>query len=252
MRAAITTAYAVFALAITGCDNHAPDEMLPPACRNFQQAMKDRSVNISHHFAAAIEALRGITNLEPRAGCYAQWVDALCKLDIRDLDYIRQAYCIREVLDASRIGDNLVSEYHLSDSWMSLTINSALKGLEWGGAQLDRLKPTMPIGGSYDYGDSNEYSQWWYCYVTAWGCYHKILWNIEGFAFDSLCRGRSVSAAAKEGAKNAIEKFLGRKMRTEAECKRAYDEAMAAINAVHAREVGPDLKNLRSVGSSKK
>ena len=102
MRTTIATACAAFTLAIAGCGSHASEEILPPACRNVQQAMEDETVHIGQHFAAAFESLRGVTNLDRRAECYARWIDELCRLDIRNLDYIRQAYCIREVLDATR------------------------------------------------------------------------------------------------------------------------------------------------------
>ena len=167
---------------------------------NFQLAIEDTSVNIGHRFETAFEAIRGITNSPHRAVCYVRWVDELCKLDVRNLDYIRQAYCIREVLESTCRGDWMVDEYHLPDSWMDITIDSTLKGLSWGQKQLDRLKPTMTIGNSYDYGkhfentewNSTEYSRWKYCYSAAWGSYHNSLAHIEGRLFDNLCRGRAV------------------------------------------------------------
>jgi len=79
-------------------------------CRSFQSDIEDKSVIIGHRFAAAIEAIRGITNTERRAACYVRWVDDLCKLDVSNLDYLRQSYCIREVLDATRDGEHMVSE----------------------------------------------------------------------------------------------------------------------------------------------
>ena len=245
MRTAITTACATFTLVFAGCGNRAPEEMLPPACRNFQQAMEDKTVDVGHRFAAAFESLRGVTNLDCRAECYACWVDELCKLDIRNLDYIRQAYCIKEVFDMSLRADGLVDEYHLPDSWMALTIDSMLKVMAWGRKQMDRLKPTMRTGGSYDYGNRDEYSQWKYCYITACGCYIKSMRNIEGTRFDHLCFRRFVSASARADAQKKIEEFLGRKMLNEKESIRAAEEAESALKAVHAREVGPDLKKLR-------
>ena len=260
MRTAITT-YTMLALAIAGCAKSTPDVVLPPECRNFQLAIEDESVNIGRHFEAAFDALRAITNSDQRAACYVRWVDELCKLDVRNLDYIRQAYCIREVLEATRDGEHMVDEYHLPDFWMDIAIDSKLKGLSWGRKQIDRLKPTMTIGSSYDYGkrfentewNSTEHSRWKYCYGAAWGSYRNSLAHIEGMLFDSLCRGRAVSAAAREKAEKKIEKFLGRKMRNEEERYRANEEAdKTEKEAVERNEVGPDFKKLRSAGGSSK
>ena len=76
--------------------------------------------------------------------------------------------------------------------------------------------------------------------------------NIEGMRFDHLCFRRFVSASARADAQKKIEAFLGRKMLNEEESISAAKEARAALKAVHAREVGPDLKKLRpSDGRSK-
>ena len=238
-----TIVYTILAVAFAGCRNS--EDALPPQCRNFQLAMEDESVNIGHHFEDAFKSLRNITNSVQRAVSYARWVDELCKLDIGDLDYMRQAYCIREVLDATRDGDSMVDEYRVSDAWMAVVVDSRLKGLSWGRMQLDRLKPTMPTGSSYDYGKSDEYSRWRYCYLAAHGSYRNASAHIEGIHFDSLCRGRAVSAVARENAEKKIEKFLGRKMWTEDERLRANEAAKADLKAVEARKVGPDLKKLR-------
>ena len=260
MRTSITT-YTMLALALAGCAKSTPEVVLPPECRNFQLAIEDESVNIGRHFEAAFNALRAITNSDQRAACYVRWVDELCKLDVRNLDYIRQAYCIREVLESTRSGAFMVDEYHLPDAWMDITIDSALKGLSWGQKQLDRIKPTMTIGSSYDYGkhfentewNSTEHSRWKYCYGAAWGSYRNSLAHIEGGHFDSLCRGRAVSAEAREKAEKKIEKFLGRKMRTEEERLRADAAAdKSEKEAVEKNEVGPDFKKLRSSGGSSK
>ena len=260
MRTAIT-AYTMIALAIAGCAKSTPDVVLPPECRNFQSAIEDESVNIGRRFEAAFDALRAITNSDQRAACYVRWVDELCKLDVRNLDYIRQAYCIREVLESTRRGDWMVDEYHLPDAWMDITIDSTLKGLSWGQKQLDRIKPTMTIGSSYDYGkrfentewNATEHSRWKYCYGAAWGSYRNSLAHIEGMLFDSLCRGRAVSAAARENAEKKIEKFLGRKVRNEEERYRANKAAdNTEKEAVERNEVGPDFKKLRSAGGSSK
>ena len=246
-----TIVYAVLTLLFAGCGDSSSEDILPPACRNFQTAVEDESVNIGRHFEVAMESLRGITNYDQRAACYARWIEKLCELDVGNLDYKRQAYCIREVLDASRRGEGLMDEYHLPDSWVELTIDSMLKGLTWGQRQLDRLKPTMPTCGSYDYGHPREYSEWKYCYISAWGAYHNALQMIEGVFFDSMCRGRAVSTAARENAQKKIEKFLGRKMRSEEERERAETAARAEIEAVHANKVGPDLKKLRPAVESR-
>ena len=261
MRTAITT-YTMLALALAGCAKSTPDVVLPPECRNFQLAIEDESVNIGRHFEVAFDALRAITNSDQRAACYVRWVDELCKLDVRNLDYIRQAYCIREVLEATRDGEHMVDEYHLPDFWMDIAIDSKLKGLSWGRKQIDRLKPTMTIGSSYDYGkrfentewNSTEHSRWKYCYGAAWGSYRNSLAHIEGtHFFDDLCRGRAVSAAAKERAMKKIEKFLGRKMRNEEERYRANKAAdNTEKEAVERNEVGPDFKKLRQAGGSSK
>lgn len=261
MRTAITT-YTMLALALAGCAKSTPDVVLPPECRNFQLAIEDESVNIGRHFESAFDALRAITNSDQRAACYVRWVDELCKLDVRNLDYIRQAYCIREVLEATRDGEHMVDEYHLPDFWMDIAIDSKLKGLSWGRKQIDRLKPTMTIGSSYDYGkrfentewNSTEHSRWKYCYGAAWGSYRNSLAHIEGtHFFDDLCRGRAVSAAAKERAMKKIEKFLGRKMRNEEERYRANEAAdKTEKEAVERNEVGPDFKKLRQAGGSSK
>ena len=252
----------MLALALAGCAKSTPDVVLPPECRNFQLAIEDESVNIGRHFEAAFDALRAITNSDQRAACYVRWVDELCKLDVRNLDYIRQAYCIREVLEATRDGEHMVDEYHLPDFWMDIAIDSKLKGLSWGRKQIDRLKPTMTIGSSYDYGkrfentewNSTEHSRWKYCYGAAWGSYRNSLAHIEGtHFFDDLCRGRAVSAAAKERAMKKIEKFLGRKMRNEEERYRANEAAdKTEKEAVERNEVGPDFKKLRQAGGSSK
>ena len=252
----------MLALALAGCAKSTPDVVLPPECRNFQLAIEDESVNIGRHFEAAFDALRAITNSDQRAACYVRWVDELCKLDVRNLDYIRQAYCIREVLEATRDGEHMVDEYHLPDFWMDIAIDSKLKGLSWGRKQIDRLKPTMTIGSSYDYGkrfentewNSTEHSRWKYCYGAAWGSYRNSLAHIEGtHFFDDLCRGRAVSAAAKERAMKKIEKFLGRKMRNEEERYRANKAAdNTEKEAVERNEVGPDFKKLRPAGGSSK
>ena len=238
----------VFALAVAGCAKSTPEEALPQECWNFQSAIEDKSVIIGHRFAAAIEAIRGITNTERRAACYVRWVDDLCKLDVSNLDYLLQSYCIREVLDATRDGQHMVDEYHLPDSWMDITIDSRLKGLSWGRKQVERLKPTMPTGSSYDYGNYREYSQWRDCYLSACGDYRDASAHIEYMHFDSLCRGRAVSAAAREKVKKKIEKFLGRKMRNEEERHRANEKARAELKDVEECKVGPDLKKLRPAG----
>ena len=252
-----TIAYTVFALAIAGCAESASEDILPPACRNFQQAMEDKSVHVGRHFESAIAALRGITNSELRAICYVRWIDELCALDVRNLDYMRQAYCIDEAVKASRGGDSLmVDEYRIFDSWMEVVIDSKLKGLSWVSKQLDRLKPTMPTGSAYDYGkidertrwNSSEYSRWQHCYSTAWGSYQNALADIEGASFDSLCRGRAVSAAARETAQKKIEKFLGRKMRSEEERLRAFEAEREKMKTARDGKVGPDLKKLRPAG----
>ena len=246
MRSAIICT--VLALTIAGCAKSTPEEALPQECRNFQAAIEDKSVIIGHRFAAAIEAIRGITNTERRAACYVRWVDDLCKLDVSNLDYLRQSYCIREVLDATRDGEHMVSEYHLPDFWMDITIDSRLKGLSWGRKQIDRLKPTMP----YEHGNYYEYLQWRGCYLSACGSYRNASAHIEYMHFDSLCRGRAVSAAAKEKAKKKIEKFLGRKMRNEDERHRANEKLRAELKDVEECKVGPDLKKLRPAGGSSK
>ena len=240
-----TIVFTVFALAVVGCTKSTPEEVLPPECRNFQSAIEDKSVNIGRHFEAAIDALRGLTNSDRRAACYVRWVDDLCKLDISNLDYLRQRYCIREVLDATRDGYVMVDEYHLPDVWMDIIIDSKLNGLSWGQKQIDRLKPTMPTGSSYDYGNYHEYSQWRDCYLSACGDYRNTLAHVEEMFFDSLCRGRAVSAVAREKAKNKIEKFLGRKMRNEEERLCAEEKACAELKDVEECKVGPDLKKLR-------
>ena len=230
-----------FALAVAGCAKSTPEETLPPECRNFQSAIEDKSVNIGRHFEAAITALRGITNSDRRAACYVRWVDDLCKLDVSNLDYMRQSYCIREVLDATRDVAHMVDEYHLYDLWMDIVIDARLKGLSWGKKQIDRLKPTMP----YEHGDYYEYLQWRGCYLSACGGYRNNLAHIEGMLFDSLCRGRAVSAVARERAKEKIEKFLGRKMRNEEERFCAEEKACAELKDVEECKVGPDLKKVR-------
>lgn len=255
MRTSITT-YTMLALALGGCAKSTPDVVLPPECRNFQLAIEDESVNIGRHFEAAFDALRAITNSDQRAACYVRWVDELCKLDVRNLDYMRQAYCIREVLDATRSGTGLLNDCRMPDPWLEVVIDSILKGLMWGRQQLERLKPTMPTGSSYDYGKDREYSQWQYCYGTAWGRYQTSMGAIEGVSFDERFKnhylGYFVSPTARENAKKKIEKFLGRKMHNEVEYERAYEMAKAELNAVNAREVGPDLKKLRPAGGSSK
>ena len=260
MRTSIITC-TMLALVLAGCEKSTSDVVLPPECRDFQLAIEDESVNIGRHFEAAFNALRAITNSDRRAACYLCWVDELCKLDVRNLDYIRQAYCIREVLESTRSGAFMVDEYHLPDIWMDITIDSTLKGLSWGQKQLDRIKPTMKIGSSYDYGkhfentgwNSTEHSRWKYCYGSAWGSYRNSLAHIEGILFDSLCRGRAGRVAARENAKKKIEKFLGRKMRTEEERQRANEAAdKTEMKAVEENEVGPDLKKLRPSGGSSK
>ena len=239
----------VFALAVAGCAKSIPEEALPLECRNFQSAIEDKSANIGHHFEAAFNALRGITNSDRRAACYVRWVDDLCKLDVSNLDYMRQAYCIREVLESTRRGDWMVNEYHLPDVWVDVTVDSTLKGLIWGQKQLVRLKPTMP----YEHGNYYEYLQWRGCYLSACGSYRNTLAHIEGtHFFDDLCRGRAVSAAAKEKATKKIEKFLGRKMRNEDERYRAEKKARAELKDVEECKVGPDLKKLRPSGGSSK
>ena len=261
MRSAI--AYTVLALAIAGCAKTSSEDILPPACMNFQRAMEDNSVNVGHHFESAIAALRGITNSELRAACYVRWIDELCALDVSNLDYNRQAYCIDEVLDATRNGGSMLDDCMASDSWLEVVVDSWLKGLSWGRKQIDRLKPTMPTGSSYDYGkidertqwNSSEYSQWQNCYSTAWWSYHTALRLIEGEGFgekfDSQCLGFFVSPMAREKAKKKIEEFLGRKMRTEAECERDSDEEKAKMKAVSDGKIGPDLKKLRPVEMGK-
>ena len=248
-----TIAYTVFALVFAGCAKSTQEEILLPECRNFQSAIEDKSVNIGRHFEAAFDALRGITNSDRRAACYVRWVDDLCKLDVSNLDYLRQRYCIREVLEATCRGYWMVDEYRISDSWMEVFIDSCLKGLSWGWKQIDRLKPTMPTGSSYDYGkigestqwNSSEYSQWRHCYSTAWWSCQNALAAIEGSHFDSICRGRAVSAVAREKAKKKIEEFLGRKMRSEEECLRANEAEREKMKAVRDGKVGPELKKLR-------
>ena len=241
-----TIIFTMLAMAFAGCGNS--EDLLPPECRNFQLAIEDASVNIGHRFAAALEAIRGITNSSHRAVCYARWVEELCRLDVSNLDYRRQSYCIREVLDATRSGQFMVNEYHLPDVWMDITIDSTLKGLTWGQKQIDRLKPTMP----YEHGNYYEYLQWRRCYLSACGCYRNVSANIEGMNFDNLCRGRAVSAAAQEKAKKKIEKFLGRKMRNEDERQRANEKACAELKDVEECKVGPDLKKLRPVDGCQK
>lgn len=247
MRISITT-YTMLTLALAGCAKSTPDVVLPPECRNFQLAIEDESVNIGRRFEAAFDALRAITNSDQRAACYVRWVDELCRLDVSSLDYRRQKYCIHEVLDATRRGDWMVSEYHLPDVWMDITIDSTLKGLSWGQKQIDRLKPTMP----YEHGNYYEYLQWRGCYLSACAGYRNASANIEGMIFDYLCRGRAVSAAAREKAEKKIEKFLGRKMRTEEDRQRANEAARAALKDVEECKVGPDLEKLRPSGGSPK
>ena len=258
-----TIAYTVFALAVAGCARSSSEDILPSACRNFQQAMEDKSVNVGRHFESAIVALRGITNSELRAACYVRWIDQLCALDVRNLDYSRQACCIDEVLDATRNGGSVLGDCRASDSWLEVMVDSWLKGLSWGRKQIDRLKPTMPTGSSYDYGkidertqwNSSEYSQWQKCYSTAWWRYHTALRLVEGEGFgekfDNQCLGFFVSPTAREKAKKKIEKYLGRKMRTQAECERDFDVETAKMKAVRDGKVGPDLKKLRPAGIGK-
>ena len=77
--------------------------------------------------------------------------------------------------------------------------------------------------------------------------------HIEGMLFDSLCRGRAVSTAAREKAEKKIEKFLGRKMRTEEE-RQCANEAVnkTEMEAVEKNEIGPDFRKLRPSGGSSK
>lgn len=237
-----TIVFTMLAMAFAGCGNS--EDVLPPECRNFQLSIEDESVNVGRHFESAFEAIHGITNSDRRAVCYARWVEELCRLDVSNLDYRRQSYCIREVLDATRRGDWMVDEYHLPDVWMDITIDSTLKGLAWCQKQIDRLKPTMP----YEQGNYYEYLQWRGCYLSACGCYRNASANIEGMVFDYLCRGRAVSAEAQEKAKKKIEKFLGRKMRNEEERQCADEKARAELKDVEECKVGPDLKKLRPAG----
>ena len=60
-----------------------------------------------------------------------------------------------------------------------------------------------------------------------------------------MCHGRAVSAAARKNAQRKIEKFLGRKMRSEEERQRAYEAAKAEIEALYENKVIPDFKKLR-------
>ena len=90
-----------------------------------------------------------------------------------------------------------------------------------------------------------EYSRWQHCYSTEWWSWQNALAHIEGVHFDSLCRGRAVSAAARENAQKKIEKFLGRKMRTEEEWLRAHEEEWKKMRAARDGKIGPDLKKLR-------
>ena len=52
-------------------------------------------------------------------------------------------------------------------------------------------------------------------------------------------------------AKKNIEKYLGRKMRTQSECERDFDVETAKMKAVRDGKVGPDLKKLRPAGIGK-